>query len=244
MEIIDDMVMQMLMGIQVKGVYGPWNPTRISGNELWLKANNIPLEDGADVDTWPEYNGYDCSVVTAASPVLRKSQVDLNGRTAIQFSNGQALRNTSFVSSATGTIFCVWKITTDNGHDQYAFDGGDSSHRNLLWWYRFGSTLRANAPASIFIGYSKSAPFSYIITRVEINGSSSAIYENGVSKVTGTLSDSMSGITVGGKHDLDADKFLSGYIAEIIRYDHVLSSTNVDQVEQYLSGYYGIALAV
>lgn len=134
----------------ITGNTGPGGVGDASNNQLWLRANDLSLSDGASVSSWSDVSGNsltaNSSGVSAEEPTFNTN--DVNGFPSISFDGGDFLNlgnvaalnltpgtdNWSFfivynVAGATpqGTFFS--KATSANRHYQYTIDDNAGSSR-------------------------------------------------------------------------------------------------------------------
>lgn len=224
-----------------------FNPTNISGCQLWLKADAGITKDGSNyVSVWADQsgNGNDASQGTGTNQPLWVDAT-LNGKPVIRFDgNDNYLVTNDFTLNQPNTVFVVYKVNNTSG--QHAII--TNKYDNLL----LGSHLGINATATlvyinagIYTGigvnsYIKSFPTTYFMNSCIFNSPNSALYENGTSKASGNVgTDSNNGFTIG-CFRVGNYAYLDGDIAEIIIYNTALGTTDRQTVENYLNYKYNI----
>jgi hypothetical protein len=127
-------------------------------------------------------------------------------------------------------------VNTDNAAGaRFIFDG-ISAGRQAVWSYNGTRVLYAGN-----VVYYSTADGSWHYQTAVFNGASSQLWVDG--SVDGSAQDagslSLAGVTLGNAGDLGTG-YMTGYIAEVVVYDTVLSSGNRALVENYLKSKYGL----
>ncbi|MFC1659709.1 LamG-like jellyroll fold domain-containing protein, partial [Pseudomonadota bacterium] len=204
--------------------------------------------NGSNISTWSDKSGSGNDV----SQETTDNQPDydttgLNSKPSILFTGSEYLRDesgsSSFVFDGTAdySIFVVIKsndLTTDqrilarwgSGNGQYALSTLSSSkihfYRNVSPWGMVHNTI---------INTSNAYYISYTYDSTNING-----YINGIgqSATYGAVATSSYKLTLGARSDLV--EHFKGYISEVLFYNKALNSTEINEVEVYLSNKWGI----
>lgn len=220
-----------------------WTPKSLTNLELWYAADKITgLSDGAAVAQWDDLSGNNRHATqgTSGKRPTYKTNI-LNSEPVVRFSFASStslLVTLASTISQPNTVFVVWSGYSNGTYLRALGSNSDGSGSPNLHHYnnKIGFT------AGNTIEYSKTLPFSHLITTGVTNGANSVVYENGLSKTTGNA-----GAYGWGSFRIGAfwteTGFLNGDIAEVIFYSAALSTADRQRVEKYLSGKYGIAVA-
>ncbi|HTB81291.1 MAG TPA: choice-of-anchor tandem repeat GloVer-containing protein [Opitutaceae bacterium] len=213
-----------------------------TGMCLWLKAD-AGLSAGNGINLWADQSGHGnnaTQVNVANQPVLLAGQ--LNGRPVVQFSGNlsQSLNLPNVMSGATqGEIFAVVQSPNVPGGGLWSWGGSSNGSRypfsDATVWDDFGTTVWASLPkpaqnlASCHL-YNVSTSSGEWTQRFNGSVNVDRVGANQVSfNSTPTLGLSSAG------HNF------TGYIAEVIVYDHVLSPQEREAVGFYLNSKYAFA---
>lgn len=225
-----------------------------TGLKFWVKADAGVTKDSNNyVSAWADQsgNGYDVSQATSSNQPLYVASV-LNGKPVIRFAgdrtaNSDALDRSSIsMSGATGmSILVVGKITTTEFFGTFVAYGNDNDVFHLD---EYSSTTRWSGINNIPSPNSMGSSFKILETAFVDSADSVTLYEGGTSVATGTCTNSLlsSGfLTIGGaKYYFGvynwANTALNGDIAEILIYDHALSSADRTTAVNYLKNKYAL----
>jgi len=226
-----------------------------SGLGLWLKADAGVKLNGSTVSKWTDQSGAGAHAVqsnASAQPRLALSAV--NGKPALQFDGTADSMNFQMaVNGLTGmTIFVVNSNTV-------AKDGGAYGvYNSVMYWnesadwggvfvspfqnvvkYEFGSGQANNLPA-----YKRPASIgpAFTLTTAMKNQTTESLYVGGqlVLTQTGKRAAIANTLSTGNLGMGYLNTRFAGSIAEILVYKRALSSTERQQVEQYLKAKYGL----
>jgi hypothetical protein len=227
------------------------NPVQ-TGLQLWFKADSLTsLSDGDLVSTWTEsVAGRNATASGSRRPVYR----DAGPRPFLQFDgnlNRMTVSSSPFFNSEEFTIFAVFKpddganentvVDTNNGYRLVA-DMHDTRAR--AYWYNGSSTINAVGTTSSV----RTTGLSIVGYTMEDTGSDAEadevkIYVNGTLESTTSSTsyqpdgaDLFIGATAG-----SGDQFEGG-IYEVLYYNRVLTQTEREKVEGYLSRKYNVTL--
>jgi hypothetical protein len=228
-------------GLLVAAAGPSFDPSTISGLEIWLKGNDLVGADGAAIATWADAsgNGRDATQATAGFRPLKKVAV-LNGKNVARFDGTDDIMGMGDLTAGpflTGaaSVFVVVTINTDVEWSAYATDAtGDFFLHNSGNSY-FGAH-RADRPNMGAFGMPTTG--SHLVT-IESSASSYDIRLDGVA-VHSEAANFTSGapiVTVGGA---TGGGLLNGDVAELLVYSAVLSAGNRAAVEAYLQTKYGL----
>jgi|GEM_PF-1561034 len=231
-----------------------------TGLRLWLKADGLPLADGAPVAAWRDASGqgHDLSqAAVAAQPVFRTNA--LAGRPAVEFDGandalaGQVGGITGAVSvvavcrfealdQAVGDYDYVLRLGEDQTLKHLSVSrcaaGYASGWDNAYYSYMGGALVSVRGPA---------LPGRQWMTIAAVHspsGTTHTVYLNGApvwaQQYTGTL-------TLDGSIDLGrfvkpgyANHYLRGRIAEALVYDRALQAQDMLDIHDYLQTKYGV----
>lgn len=223
---------------------GGFSPSSLDNLELWLDAGSGvsdggagPIEDGDAVESWTG-RGPNAGVASQSTVAKRPEYKTgiINGKPVVRFDGVDDLLTHTFGSSLSqaNTIFVVGNI--NGAGPEYFIDGLDGSNRHII--YRSGGNWFIFSGANVSGGTSDAN--KHIFTAV-FNGASSSLRVDGASVLSGNAgAHSVGGLTIGANNSESI--LLDGDIAELIVYSDSLTTDERDQVEEYLSGKYGISL--
>jgi len=227
------------------------NPVQ-TGLQVWLRADALTtLSDGDVVDTWNESSaGRNATATGSQRPVFR----DAGPRPFVQFDGSDdrmTVSNAAFFNSEEFTIFTVFKpdvganentvVDTNNGYRVVA-DMDDT--RAKVYWYNGGSSINATSSTSSvkltglsLVGYTMEDTGSDAQSdqvKLYVNGKLEATTSSTTYQPSGT--DLFIGATSG------AGDHFNGGIYEVLYYNRVLTQTEREEVEGYLSRKYNVPL--
>lgn len=228
-----------------------FSPPNISGLALWLRADSGVVLNGTTVSQWQDVsgNGFHCSQAsTSAQPLFVSSVPSIANHPAISFDgNNDVLNGTQItgVNSSSITMF----IVADGGAQAANLSAGifTIGGSGNFWLFRKTASLSyavnngTNAQTRIDnvlpnTGY----PYKVFRYLKNIGGTyhlalNSAIGATGTGGVTFTNANYAVG---------RASATINGSIAEIIIYTSALSTTDIDQVENYLYNKYSKSVSL
>jgi len=224
-----------------------FDPNSISGLKLWLKgdagvfsdAGITPAVADGTVQQWNDQsgNGNHVSEATLGARPLFKTGI-LNGRSIVRFdgSNDRLSVSLSPTIGQPTTIYIVMKVIAGAYYFYGKNDGGGSDYGYGII-NNPGTNITSNAGATLQYTYG-SELFTYGIHALFLNGGSSEIRVNGISRVIGNAGTSrlLPGITLGGA----ATNYSEVDYSEILVYDSILSLSDRISVENYLNSRYNI----
>jgi hypothetical protein len=238
-----------------------FSPANISGLELWLKsdagvldASDNPItSDNTAVKTWQDQSGNGLHATQSNSswqPVWRNAANGINGNPAVYFSGD--IMATANLTAGVYTIFAVHKATFDGLI--YERSASVNSYDGEYLYTHTNSTIavRRTPPNSNSIVLRKEYQSNWgigntnkitchqfdgtidgMILRVngsEVSLSHSYIYDPTTTSATNPL-------YIGARSGRVAP--VTGYIAEILYYGSVLSASDIESVENYLTNKWG-----
>jgi len=195
----------------------------------WYRGDNVVL-NGSDVSTWPDNSpkGYD---LVQATPALQPAYVTgvLNNQPVLRFNAAEWMRviyGSTF--TAPFTIFIVAKCTATS----LAILIDSVSNYSYIYILPSVTRLAIGDFVKELRDNTSTISTNFITSKIIANGTSSAIYEDGVLKVTGNAGTiSYNGLTLGAFNALSS--FFKGDIAEVIIYNELLSAAFTVTVENY-----------
>jgi hypothetical protein len=217
-----------------------FDPTEISGCQLWLQAETLALADGTAVTSWPDSSGQDHEVVQAEvenAPVYRSNR--LNGRPTLTFDGATHYLTLNLTKDATEhTFFAVYNHTPTEGSSNYLFEAQtgrltlDVAQSSAPYNLRFGDgTWRTVAPA---ISGKQMMTWRF-------SGTTGELFRNGTAVGSATYSpQSIGGVVTLGANYQGRSSFFKGELAEFLYYNRALSSDERQAVEAFLNGRYAI----
>jgi len=205
-------------------------PSNISNLEAWYESDQGITLNGSDVSQWDDLSGNANHLVQATAadqPFYNTTptpeKLDFDGVSEL-------MATPAFSSSLSqpNTIFCVGNFA-DNTGTYYLYDGIATNDRNALlslpdyWIYGGGgsaSTVTVSTAEEIHCGL--------------YDGASTTLYVGGgTATFTGSQgTNSLTGLTIGSI--FSGFFFLDGSISSLVVYDKLLSTTEINQVGNYL----------
>ena len=236
-----------------------FSPSTLSGLSLWLKADAGVSLSGSNVTVWADQSGNGRNATPVdVSPTYNSS--DLNGKPTISLSSvaGETNQSLQILGNPMGqfgtTAFVVNYVdkaifnNDNNGALLGNFgNASDGSH----WPYgftnsvydSFGTDSRKNdlgIPAAIlnwniYSVISEDNNWKLFCNGTEFSSDSSNVYSNSIANSTS--------LYVGMQNNAGSDQVFKGKVAEVVVYNRVLTSTERQQVEQFLFNKYSISTA-
>jgi hypothetical protein len=216
------------------------------GLVFWCKADSADVSrDGSgNVNSWTDQTG---NYTVTQSGTTRPTYVanDINGQAALRFNGSQWLGNPSSLGNGVNadiTMIAVAMTTSPTSlQNTIALGNGTASQSRNIGYYSSEQLL------DIAAGHSSGAavPLANVFVAETVTLDSSltnvAYYRNGIETDTGTLSgvQSVSPQLFVGNRGGDFGAAWQGDIAEVLIYDHKLTSTELNQVDGYLADRYG-----
>lgn len=236
----------LLLGVGGKPAGGgaPFSPSDITGLVLWLDADAITgLNDGDPVATWEDQSGQDNDAAQGLSTVRPSYETnELNGLPVVSFDGidefDDNLQTPDFAggSLSSFTVFLVQRYRSSFGTQEGSFDG-ESDLQCYLFRATDNNSSYCNNGSQI--GPATGATNSWHVLCAVVDGASSRLRYNAGTAATGTLSaTSLTRATLGirgnGQDAADVD------IAEVLIYDSALSTSDEEDVRDYLITRYGL----
>jgi hypothetical protein len=217
-----------------------FDPTTIAGLSLWVKGDTGITLNGSKVSAWADQSGNGKNLIqnTAGNQPTYLASAK-NGKPGVRFT----IAATSFMSTsnfasaiAHPMIFIVYTQTqVVAGNQEYVFDAGGGDRVQMNKNQNNRTAMYAGAQIQINETY----PLSWRIRVCSFNGSSGAMYTNGVQNIAGnvgnqTMPNFVLGRWAGGSAYSEFD------VAEILIYNSILSDSDRNNVEGYLNRRYAI----
>ena len=224
------------------------NPDMVTGGMLlWLKADaGITADGSGNVSSWADQSGnYNLTQGTTGNdPTLITS--DLNGKPALRFNGSQWLHDPNSIGAgANGDITMIMVASTSSqGSQQYGLWLGatGTGYNRGLGYYNWSQIFDTY---NIWIGGSgvpAANDFVVEASTLSADRSTMTLYQNGTQtgsngSVSG-IQNIQAGVSVGTLYG--AGYNWQGDIAEVLVYDHQLSSDDLQTVGIYLADKYGL----
>jgi hypothetical protein len=222
-------------------------PSDISGLQLWLDANDtdtITL-NGSTVSQWDDKSGnvYHVSQGTASNQPTYTASA-LNSKSVVRFDGNDELTNGSATpvgGSTNRTVFIVFN-STGGSAISYGVTLGDSTSTGQSFGVSKEIAVRVNGGNRV---WTTAIDATHAIVTIILDGTSTtdlSAWKNGSSLTTSSTGtqtiNTAAGIIIGNG---TAGGSLVGDVAEIIVYNSVLSTSDRESVESYLSTKWGIS---
>jgi len=210
-----------------------FNPLSIASCSLWLdssSSNNFTLSNTSNVVQWNDKsgNGKHFTTIVGIPRFISPSQgVFFNGTTADCM---QSISNISYTAGIT-SLFVVTRITGINSGSAYVIVFGNATDFSLR--YTNGGAGNGNDifnTRSLFYNGASQGIFS-----IPVAAFSNTSLINGIVNITNSTVIQLSLGTVpvgGGGH---SNRYLTGFIQEVLIYSTLLTATQRQQVEAYLT---------
>lgn len=219
-------------------VSSAFSPSDISGLTLWLVADNIAGSDGDPVSTWTASAGPNATQGSSANrPTLQVAEI--NGHNAVQFDGvNDYLTGTVLAVNSPNTLFVVYKHSSI-GSDQVIFQNGSGNGwgiyddiSNVRQW--FSRTITAYSAGSATTSWENRC---HTLDSGNLNGYINGSSVQSVSGITTPVSPTTSYV-LGTLDSGGIGLFFAGFIAEVIVYDHAVTSGERAQLDTYLDNKY------
>lgn len=217
-----------------------FDPTTVSGLELWVKADAGITKDGGDlVSNWADQSGNsnDLAQGTGSKQPLWVDAVH-NSKPIIRFDGtDDRLFKSTFASGTLtqpNTIFIVAEFPAIN--DDFLYDSDDVNSRHAF--FRTGGNYAYFAGNAPNFGASNSAFAQF--TNLFKTGTNATLRRNGsdVGSAVDAGSDTFIGFSLG---STEADtQFAAVDVAEILIYDAEITGTDRTNIENYLIDRWGL----
>lgn len=231
-----------------KEVYGPGYVN--NGIMMWLRADDAV----ATVDNWNDYSGGDkhaLQATVANQPALATSSVNYNPGFTFNGTGTWMATNTSPATSfLANSYFAVNKPSIVTGQRDYL--SAAASATSVMEFRQNAATFEygeANAPVFVISpagAVTLNTPFLAGLTQTTGAGNVH-LYKNGVNLTTGTIALNMPNAAatfeLGRRHSIfGANFYFQGDMNEVVAYNRVLTASEQERVNSYLSLKYGITL--
>ena len=229
------------------GIAATWNPTLITGCQLWLDAADVngnrtnPL-NGASVSTWTDKSGIGNNAVGTVAPTYDSvaRYVLFNGSTQYF-----TLPNGTYPFGNTPYSIFIVAYTRNAGNPQWVIYGGSESQNQAIgllfyttnaiwhsWWvneYRVDNSITNNVPSIVNI--------SYATTRsIIVNGGTASVNN------PGSIRSSTNNPNYIGRRP--GAQFFDGGMAECIVFNSEIPTSQRQQVEGYLAWKWGLVASL
>lgn len=226
---------------------GPFVPTNIGSLDWWMTADSLVLSDGDPVSSWHDSSsaGLHYGNATGTAQPTYKTGI-INGRPVVRFiTNDQLLPDpTSRQLSATNTLIIVCTPTTTSS--SYIFACNQSQGVPAFISGFGGQSLEyfnTNSERASFAG-STSGFHILALTRTDNTGNARG-YLDGTSVITVAADAAFDWATgaISSIGSFGGSNFFSGDIAQILHFNAILTSAQLNDVHNYLGTEYGITVA-
>ena len=234
-----------------------FEPTDLSGCQLWLNANagvffdqagTTPATDGAAVQRWEDQSGnakHLISVGTSDNAILRSSVSDIKNQTAVEFGatvNGvlKASGNETLGITNDMTVFIVGQSSNPSGNENFFGSIGTAQG----WYFYHSGTdykmiLRATGGWTTDYVILSGLTSDWFFSTGQRSGTTTSLARNGGAFINDSGS---AGPISYINATLQLGSF-DGQIAEVIVYDRALTSEERAQVVYYLRDMYFFSLS-
>ena len=229
--------------VTFNGNLSSWQPTKISGCQLWLDAADVStvILSGSSVTQWNDKSGNGRNLTGFGSPTYASNRINLAPNAYLQVGS---------FPSGTYTLFMLVNQTSGNGpiYTNTTTIGYTGFFPNYAGnYYLVQSDTRWNGSATAVdvttipasIPFTNSNVFLYSIT-YNFAASTALVWANG--SISPVINGLISGsITIDsmilGRRGSD---YMTGYYNEVVHYNSALTTTQRQQVEGYLAWKWGL----
>ena len=215
-------------------------PTSIAGCVMWLDAADLTSMtlNGANVSQWTDKSGSGNSVIQASSGSQPTTGGTLNGLNTLYFT-GKTMTYTG-ISVSAQTVFCIYLNNTFTPYGEpvavgpFAFFYAAPSNNVGIGRTGVTDEVLANWSTNSLT----TSKYTIYGGTVSVSGSTtSVLYFNGTQVASTTVSSSGGSVRYNIGHYASGT---TGYLAEVLIYNSVLSQTNRQTVESYLAQKWGL----
>jgi hypothetical protein len=245
------------VGVEYTKLGETFTPASISDLKVWLKGDSGITLVGGEVDVWADQSG-NGNNVSAPAAIRRPTTSTKNGKTTLVFAGStaaKALQNLSsqvFRNISGGTIIAAGKCNDSASGRQQINIGTPTLTGRAVIGYKVNSAVKSGATAA---GRRTNADsISAEVGKASLDNSwliNSAIFNYGAATLTalvnnvqtellspfqtaGTTPNDGGAITIGANNLLSGG-WMDGEIAEILVFEKILNSTELEQVQTYLA---------
>jgi hypothetical protein len=230
---------------QVVGANLFFQPTQISGLQLWLdgadiNGNGTVPANASVISTWTDKSGNGRNATTTVAPTYDATtrNVLFNGST--QF---YTLPNGTYPFGNTPYSIFIVAFTRNAANPQWVLAGGNETTNQAIgllffttnavwhsWWaneYRVDNSIVNNVPSIVNISYSSTRS-------IIVNGGTASVNNPGATRA------SPNGPNFIGRRPGDASQFFNGGMAECLVFNSEIPTSQRQQVEGYLAWKWGL----
>lgn len=237
-------------------LYAQFLPTDVNNIKLWLDASDATTitASSGDVSQWNDKSGLGNNVSNAGAGKPTTGAATINSKNVIDFN----LANSEYLarSDALGlsgnpsiTIFIVLKTVAAGSGQRFLTIGNGAVAGQSIQYATDGSYRYGNG-SCIFSNLSTNAELTRWVKTaggVYASASEPQLWINTVQKTTASSSASVinianTNLTIGAGHGGSPASFYSGYVAEIIIYNAILTNDEIASIEDYLNDKWGLGL--
>lgn len=232
-------------------VWPSFDPTRLTGLMAWLDATQIT--GGAITTAWPDLSGLGHHGTIVGTPVPSVRTNALNGLPVVRFKpNEGRVRGNSALVAPLGpynyTIVCVSRMVGPTVGRAYAglypesnfLIGFHSSGQDCMYaggWIRNADGYIAlPGPWKMYAGAGSHDGTTYVV-EFYIDG----VLGGSGGSSTGATGSASSGYNISGYSATGIEETCDCEVAEMVIYDHKLTTTERQQIESYLRAKWGLA---
>lgn len=218
------------------------DPTEIADLVAWFAADALALAHNDPVASWPDGSaeGNDLAQATGS---LQPTYIagELNGRPIVRFVDDWMQVTLASVATQPTTVFILAKMF-HTGTGGVMMDGVSSSNRQY-----FGSFGAGDQNITTWSGGSLDSGFNtpeseYVLWTLRYQEGAAFIRRNGT-QVASTATgggNSMGGITLACRYNVDVGRCMDADVAEMIVYDAGLTTGEIEDVEDYLQRWFPV----
>lgn len=218
----------------------PFSPLDEAGSILWLKGDTSGsfTMSGANILTWVDQSAGGANTFTAALGNPTKDPAGINGIQAVNFGGSTTMTKSSFSGpGGGGEIFIVKRNASTAQMGLWAFGSDATSDlhpaSDTITYDGFGSSVRKS---TITMPVLETTAHLYSVrstSGVWVQSQNDMVtFTSGTNTVAWTATASL-GLAVGGQR-------LTGWIGEVLMYNHALSSVVRGKVTTYLRSKWGV----
>uniref|UniRef100_A0A6C0B2G8 Fibronectin type-III domain-containing protein n=1 Tax=viral metagenome TaxID=1070528 RepID=A0A6C0B2G8_9ZZZZ len=229
---------------------GALNPTTISGCLVWLDGADTTsiVFSGSNITQWNDKSnsGYNFTQATTASQPTYSAMS--NGKNGINLGTSKYMTNTSVAFPTNYTIFAIG-YTASNGYGRL-LQGSITNGQTLYFGSGNGNknfaTVNGPGTASFSDASIDNSPATSVASLCLMEMTNNNTNTGLIPYVNGTALTAKNGITttftalVLGSSPGGGSQYWNGYVAEILIYNSVLTTTQRQQVEGYLMWKWGL----
>ena len=229
----------------------PFSPADIAGLTAWYKTDGTLWQDSArttpatadthPVGAWDDASGNNNHLLQPTSSKRGTLKTGIkNGRAVVRFDGADDVLPATFTLAQPITAFCVFYATTSARYVYTGAVGGAGTQGSV--YIAAATQLRLHAGTSLLMTAGTFALSTWYVESHLLSGASSQMWLNGTSIGSGNAGTGvMGGCVLGSSSPSPGSAFLVGDVGEVILYAGALSTTDRQNIENYLKARWGIA---